>query len=340
MTSKFFLVPLSCISLLLIACQPSKPIRSHSVEPIAIATPDWVNNPPSDSDNFLFGSGVAMTKKEAIKEALADLSSKLGIHVESQFQTNTKVTENGYEWVEKNSESNIKTEVQGLSISQYQVKEVYAASPMQFYVLLKTDKTLLYNAYKIELEQTLAHHNSAQPAYRRSGLYDRYQKSCQEKLKLAAFNRKLSVAKTLNPQMGLRDFQAYENKVTQQFRIAKRQLNFNIQSKNSDSKAFSKPLSTVLAKSKLWGNKSKSLVIKNASSANYSYTNGFYIGRYLIDLKVYEGKNLIGGKQINLKGASLQNKTAARTQAVKKFTKLIKNEGIWNTIGLQQVSCK
>ncbi|TXL00841.1 hypothetical protein BMR07_01280 [Methylococcaceae bacterium CS1] len=91
-----------------------------------------INNPPSDSANFLYGSGVAINKKKAIKEALVDLSSKLGIHVQSKFQTSTKVTCNGYyETIEKNSEGNIKTEVKDLYISQYKIEEVYTASPIE-----------------------------------------------------------------------------------------------------------------------------------------------------------------------------------------------------------------
>ncbi|TXL21401.1 hypothetical protein BMR06_01035 [Methylococcaceae bacterium HT5] len=81
---------------------------------------------------FLYGSGVAINKKKAIKEALVDLSSKLGIHVQSKFQTSTKVTGNGYyETIEKNSEGNIKTEVKDLYISQYKIEEVYTASPIE-----------------------------------------------------------------------------------------------------------------------------------------------------------------------------------------------------------------
>ncbi len=339
MTYKSLLIPLTCISLL-VACQSNQPIRSNTIEPVISSLPNWVNNPPSDSENFLFGSGAASTKKQAIKEALVDLSSKLGIQVESQFQSSTKVTEAKYEWVEKNSESSIKTEVKALSISQYQIEEVYAATSMQTYVLLKTNKTLLYNAYKTELEQHLAHYKVAQVNFKQLGRYERYQNSCLEKLKLPDFNRKLSAAKTLNSQMALRDFQAYENKVTQQFRIAKRQLNFNIHSTDSTSKALSEPLSTALAKAELWGRKSQSLTIKASSSARFNKASGFNIGRYLLDLKVYDGKSLIGGKKINLKGASLQSKSGTLAPAIKKFTKLIKKEGLWSTLGLQEVECK
>ena len=338
MTYKSLLIPLTCISLL-VACQ-AKPIRSNIIEPVTISLPNWINTPPSDSENFLFGSGAASTKKQAIKEALVDLSSKLGIQVESQFQSSTKVTEAEYEWVEKNSESSIKTEVKALSISQYQIEEVYAATPMQVYVLLKTDKTLLYNAYKTDLEQHLAHYKLAQVTFKQLGRYERYQNSCLEKLKLPDFNRKLSAAKTLNPQMILRDFQAYENKVAQQARIAKRQLNFNIHPTDSMSKSLSEPLSTALAKVELWGNKSHSLIIKASSSARFNQASGFNIGRYLLDLKVYDGRNLIGGKKINLKGASLQSKSGTLAPAIKKFTQFIKKEGLWNTLGLTEIECK
>jgi hypothetical protein len=98
--------------------------------------------------------------------------------------------------------------------------------------------------------------------------------------------------------MRLRTFQAYENKVTQQFRIAKKQLNFNIHYTDSNSKYFSEPLSTALAKADLWGRKSKSLTIKLSTSARFNKASGFNIGRYLLDLKVYDKGNLIGDKKV------------------------------------------
>ncbi|MDC9728662.1 MAG: LPP20 family lipoprotein [Methyloprofundus sp.] len=336
MKTKLFFIP---FILLLSACQNSPSVKQDTIKPTT-SIPSWINNPPSDSGNFLYGSGAADTKKQAISEALVDLSSKLGIHVESKFQSNTKVTEYGYESVEKNAESQIKTEVKDLSINQYQIEKVYSPSPIQFYVLLKTDKTLLYTAYKDELEQALSLHQAAQITYKKSGKYERYQQACKNKLSLTAFNRKLSAAKTLNPEMRLRTFQAYENKVDQQFRIAKRQLNFNIHFADNNSKAFSKPLSTALAKADLWKNHSKSLVIKLSSSARFNQASGFYIGRYLLDLKIYDGQHLIGGKQINLKGASLQSKNGTLAPAIKKLTKLIKKEGLWKTLGLQEVECQ
>jgi len=338
MNSKLLLLTLISISFLS-ACQ-NTPQRIEAAEPVAITTPDWVNNPPSDSGNFLYGSGVASNKKEAIQEALVDLSSKLGIHVKAKFQSNTKVTDNGYESFETKSESNINTEVEGLSISQYQVEKIYTASIIEVYALLKTDKTLLYTAYKNELDQSIAKHQSAQAAFKNSGRYERYQKSCQEQLGLPVFNRKLSAAKTLNPEMILRPFQAYENKVNQQFRIAKKRLNFNIQAANQSSKVLSEPLSTALAKAELWNKKSQSLSVKASSSVRFNKTSGFYIGRYVLDLKVYDGNQLIGGKQHSIKGASLQSKAATQTQAVKKFAKLIKKEGLWSVLGLQEVECK
>ncbi|MCK5871021.1 MAG: hypothetical protein KAG45_10425, partial [Methyloprofundus sp.] len=200
--------------------------------------------------------------------------------------------------------------------------------------------SLLYNAYKSELDQIISHYNALQSAFKKSKRYERYQKSCQEKLGLPAFNRKLSVAKILNPEIILRTFQAYENKVNHQFRIAKKQLNFNIQPTDKSSKVLSEPLSTALAKAELWNKKSQSLAIKASSSVRFNKTSGFYIGRYLLDLKVYDGKQLIGGKQHGIKGASLQNNAATQTQAVKKFTQLIEKEGLWNVLGLQEVSCK
>jgi hypothetical protein len=44
--------------------------------------------------------------------------------------------------------------------------------------------------------------------------------------------------------------------------------------------------------------------------------------------------------EINLKGASLENKAGTRAPAIKKFTKFIKKEGLWKTLGLQEVECQ
>ncbi len=321
---------------ILTACQSTPPRQSNI--PTSLQ-PQWINTPPADTSRFLYGMGVAMTKKEAIQEALVDLSSKLGIYVESDFQATIKVTEKFNTLVEKNSEKNIHTQVKGLTLNQYQIESTYTASPIEFHVLLKTDKQSLYLTYKNELEQTLKNYQAEQVYFKKLGAYARYQQSCQQHATLQSFKRQLAATKTLNPAFELSPFQDYIHRLNTQFQQTKKHFSFKISSRDNNSRAFATPLSTELAKANLWKKSANSLKIKLSSSARFNKANGFYIGRYRLNLKLYEGSKLISGRVFNLKGTSLQNKRATRTQAIKNFTKIIHREGLWNTLNLPNIDC-
>jgi len=283
--------------------------------------------------------GVAMTKKEAIQEALVDLSSKLGIYVESDFQSTIKVHENIQTTVEKNSEKNIHTQVKGLTLNQYQIESTYTASPIEFHVLLKTDKQSLYLTYKNELEQTLKNYQAEQARFKKQSRYQRYQSSCQQHATLQSFKRQLAATKTLNPAFELSPFQNYIHRLNSQFQQTKKHFSFKISSRDNNSRAFATPLSTELAKANLWKKSANSLKIKLSSSARFNKANDFYIGRYQLNLKVYDGRKLIGGRIFNIKGTSLQSKKATRIQAIKKFTKIIHRDGLWQTLNLPNINC-
>jgi len=296
--------------------------------------PEWINNPPQDSHLYLYGLGEASTKKAAIQEALADLAAKLGVTVSSQFKTQLRVKLRGYETIERDSEKTIATEVKALTINQYQIEHFYAASPMQVTVLIKTNKASLYVAYQRELETIVRAFKINKMTYIQAGQYERYQLASHEQQRSAAFHRKLLIAKTLAPSMDMTPYLRYEKQVIQQYQAAKSALSFRVSYSDKKSRVFSRPISNALAQVNLLKQRANSLQVKVKVSVRYSDTNGFYIGRYRVSITDYEGSKLIGGRQFNLKGVSLQSHSATQMQALKKLTQMINEKGYWYCLGL------
>ncbi len=320
---------------LLVACQTKSTVK---VLPSSLVhrqiEPEWINNPPQDSHLYLYGFGEAATKKAAIQEALADLAAKLGVTVSSQFKTELRVKQRGYEAVERDSEKKIVTEVQALTLNQYQIEDVYVASPMQVSVLIKTNKSSLYAAYQRELEAIVKTFKANQATYIQAGQYKRYQLASDEQQRYAAFHRKLLIAKTLSPSMDMTPYLRYEKQVMQQYQSAKAALSFRVSYSDKQSRAFSRPISNALAQVNLLKQQANSVQVNVKVLVEYSYTNGFYIGRYRVSITDYEGATLIGGRQFNLKGMSLQSRAATQRRALNKFTQMINEKGYWYTLGL------
>jgi len=328
-------------SSLLVACSSKSRIERPStlMPPIKVALPSWVLDVPPDTAQFLYGIGSGVSQKKAKQEALVDLSSKLGVYVKAETEINVRVKNRGYEWIEKQSSRQISTKVLGLTINQYQIEASYHPTPMQFHVLLKTDKHLLLKAYQDELKQAIKQYRVEQSFWRTLGQYERYQKACAEIVVTQKLQRKVAVIKVLNATVDLSKFQQYRQQVQSQYLAAKQQLKFQVSIKNPLSQSFSQPLRGLLAKQGLSASQKKALKIQLSTSVRFSQSYGFYIGRYLIKLDVYQGKKLLGNKQFTVKGVSAQNKADAKQQAIKKFTQLLNANRLQESLGLPLTSC-
>lgn len=302
------------------------------------AVPNWLLNPPQDNAQFLYGVGQGQNRQSAINSALADLSSKLGITVNSQFKTELSVKDRGFELIKRDSQKSVTTQVNAIKISQYQVVEAYAPLPAQVSVFVKTDRQKLFKTYQKTLDAQLKSYQTQQIHLAKQGPLSQFLNTAQVYEQLPNFTQKRSVAESLNPKMNSQPYLAFEETVVQNYDAQKQQILFSLQASSKTDKAFAKALSNKLSNQKLLAPFQKrafeNLQIKLLSTSSLSQAYGFYIGRYQINLQVFEGRQQIGGKQLSFKGQGTQNYQNAENQAVQKFQKLLEDEGLWRVLGI------
>ena len=116
----------------------------------------------------------------------------------------------------------------------------------------------------------------------------------------------------------------------------KKKLKFNVLAKEVRSKAFANPLRKILAQEGfITSGQQRHLKIQLVVSESLSQSHGFYIGRYEIVLKVFDGRIQVGGNQFFIKGQGVQNYLAAQSQAIKKFNGIVSSGDLWGVLGLK-----
>ena len=80
--------------LFLNGCSGSQPTPSAQLS-AKKELPSWYLNPPKDTITSIYGVAVGENRDDAIKLALTDMISKLGIKIESAYESTTK-EEYGY----------------------------------------------------------------------------------------------------------------------------------------------------------------------------------------------------------------------------------------------------
>ena len=323
------------LSYFLIACQPT-PVRLDTPRRSVAPLPDWINSPPIDTDEFLYGVGEGEQRKAALQEALVDLSSKLGVTVKAQFSTELHVWQREYESFERDSHQRIETEVQATDINQYQVEAQYSASPMQTYILIKTNKAKLLAGYQKHLDKQLRSYSLLKKTWPRLGAFKRYQRVAQEWEKLAEFYRQRLTAQVLSPVINQQKYLAYEKRVMHDYQSARQALSFQVKARNSKAHLFAESVEDALAQNDLLSNRKGYLQVQVSVSEDLSQAYGFYIGRYQIYVKVFEAGRQIGGRQLAVKGQATQGYSRAQHQAVKRFTQTLMVDGRWEEmLGLE-----
>lgn len=313
---------LSSVSLLLTGCpNPPKPVPKPHSKVVYPVQPTWVLQPPNDTAQTLYGMGEGINRNQAIQKALADLSSRLGVKVSSQFETELRVQNRGYELTQRDSKQQVSTQVRPIEINQYQVVKTYAPLPTQIYVLIQSNKQQLAQNQKTILNQQITHYHIVQKNTPLTGHLQRYLFALQESKKLPHFKQTLATLKTLTPNANFKLYQGYINKVEQTLLKEKQAIKFQIIAKDHASRLFIAPLKDTLSADHLLASTKSPIQIRINTQVNKSRAYGFYINRYQTHLTVWDHQTQINGVTYNIKGQSGQNSQVAEHQAQARFKK-------------------
>jgi hypothetical protein len=112
--------------------------------------PKWLINPPKDNILYFYAAGEGYTKKEAVKNALNDIASRINVKITSEFiinkgSYNNKIYNDTYQL--------IKAEVKNIHLN-YEILKTKKIDK-KIYVLLRVDKEKLIISLKNDIDNEI-----------------------------------------------------------------------------------------------------------------------------------------------------------------------------------------
>ncbi|BBP43988.1 LPP20 family lipoprotein [Thiosulfativibrio zosterae] len=330
------LFALSLLSLALMGCQ-SSPEKPSSVAPTLIsAQPSWVLQPPTDTAAALYGVGSGKNRTDAIQNALADLTAKLGVKVNAQFTSQLTVKNRGFEWVKQDAQKTVSTQNETITLSQYDVVDTYQPLPTQVTVLVKTDRQRLAQDTQSSLQKAIASAPWQQTNWQTQGVITHYQLAEKTLSALPQYQRELSLLKTLTPQQDFNDLDAYPSLVEKTFLAAQAALSFEVVAKDKISQPYAERLKQHLASAQLLASPASArLEVSVSQTTDSAYE--FKVVRANLQLNAYEKSGLQAGRQFQIKGQGLQE-SQAQNQALLRFEQQLQQTPLMELLGIKPVS--
>ena len=125
--------------------QTPEPVKEKKVK----QTPQWIHSVlPDDNSLYMYGMAIDKDRESAIKRALSSVIARLGITVESSYESIQKV-DGAYSNFKVRS--TIKANVSKVKLNNYMVIKSYRLNYKEFAVMVKIDKQKFINGLKNEL---------------------------------------------------------------------------------------------------------------------------------------------------------------------------------------------
>ena len=317
--------------LLLSACGSSKRVVVKQKE-----LPNWYTNPPLSNEQALYAIGEGKEKQEAITNALSLLLSTLNVSISSKYSAKTVVKEGTH----KNSSdatyiNETESEVQKISITNYELLKAEKLGFKHFAVLVKVDKAKLFNGLKRELEQKFQLIASEEKNIQRKNALEQLQFYKKSLASLQTLPNTLAVMSTLRPSFNTASFLNKYEKLQRKHDKLLQGISFWVE---SNFKALASPIAKGISAKKLMikqRNDSKHFRVYLHADIKRAAAYGFTLARANISIKTKDAKgNIIAENSLNLVGQSSQGYSIAKQDLVKKLNKLIKKEGIEKVLNL------
>ena len=317
--------------LLLSACGSSKRVVVKQKE-----LPNWYTNPPLSNEQALYAIGEGKEKQEAITNALSLLLSTLNVSISSKYSAKTVVKEGTH----KNSSdatyiNETESEVQKISITNYELLKAEKLGFKHFAVLVKVDKAKLFNGLKRELEQKFQLIASEEKNFQRKNALEQLQFYKKSLASLQTLPNTLAVMSTLRPSFNTASFLNKYEKLQRKHDKLLQGISFWVE---SNFKSLVSPIAKGISAKKLMikkRNDSKHFRVYLHADIKRATAYGFTLARANISIKTKDAKgNIIAENSLNLVGQSSQGYSIAKQDLVKKLNKLIKKEGIEKVLNL------
>lgn len=323
------------LTLLLIAlsgcgsAEPSTPPQTHKVE-----IPSWYLNPPKDSATFLYGVAIGKNRDDAIKLALTDMIAKLGIKIESTFESNVKVQ---YGYASKSITNQVKSSIDTIKINNYDVVEAERLSYNKFAILLKTDKLKLAKSLKEDVERKHTALQTTLSASKNSNILSRYKTSEHVSEAAKTLLPDVLIIQELEPSYSGEAHLSFIQESYRQFLNIKNSLGFYVKG-DKHSAQFVNAFENYLTRHgyHILAHKNKNTVlIKIETTLNNANAASIKIITYNVAINAMNNGEKIGGKNMVIKLRKSSNMTTLNKNAAIQFTKELESKDIYTLLQIQ-----
>ncbi|QFR50060.1 hypothetical protein FJR48_10125 [Sulfurimonas lithotrophica] len=324
--TSLFLSILLGFNLFFSGCGSSKPQVPKKVD-----TPKWVKIQPNDTSAFTYGIGIDKTREDALKSALNDVISKLGIKVESSF-TNKQIVDGYYS--KSISTSDIKTDVAKIRITNYKIEKSHRISYREYAVLVKVDNKKFFNTLKQDIDQikkdieTKLEESADSDAITRYNIKKKMSKECERLLSNSL------VAYELNKSFNKNKYFNFVSDVKESYYSEANSLRFFI-SADKNSKDFAQVIKRQLIDNgfSVTNNKNlKAVIIKLNTTDNIASAQK--IVTIKLNIKVTDEQKNVGSNTLVLKERLKKSKSSIYNTAAIHFNQDVAQEGIENILGI------
>lgn len=262
--------------------------------------PSWVTNPQNDTQQYMYGVAINRDRDTAVKDALVNMVSKLGVSIQSTYESNQEVSK----YYDKSVSTNkIKSDVAKIKVNNYEIVQSQRLSYKEFAVMIQTDKKKFYEGLVEELD---AHKKSIEQ--RLNFLKDddtlkRYNVKKKLSLEAEGLKSNILILSALDKSFDKNSYLDFVSQIEKEFMDEQKELSFYVEG-DAKSAGFVNSIKKYLAQKgfKLANNQKKnSLHVKINSMDNIIEDSSMDIAVLRINIDVYDKIQEIGGKDIILK---------------------------------------
>lgn len=330
----------SLIALMLIflfgGCSTTKPEPSiHKEKPL----PQWYLVPPNRSKTYLYGAGEGSTPKKAIHSALANMASKLGIFIASNYTSTLSSRKMYREYVAQSIVSNIQSEIASIRISNYEVIKNEQWRYNRFIVLVRSDRNKFIQGLIADIDRKMNRIKSKEPMIRTGNAMACYRFYAESSATIDTMFPTLLILTTLSDNFDDSAYLKYAKKINHDFLTLKNSITFSLQG-DRHSSGFMEAIRVSLTDQhlKVTGHPVRNdnhIIINLRTTIQNSRSYDFDIAKTILEISVKDNQNnIIGGNRVIINGQALHGQEAALDNAAKKLQAMMKKDGTGKVLGI------
>jgi hypothetical protein len=299
--------------------------------------PSWYINPQSNDAEHMYATGNGENKDEAVRNALNNMISELGITIESSYESNTEVKVSYSESINKEIKNTIKANVSKIRISNYEIVSAEKMSYKETVVMVRSDKLKFSQSLKKELDiafDTIAQEEKALQSKDNLQKYNTYTELVK---KAQALTSMIMVLSTVDGSFDQSTYIKTIAKLQKSLLRAKAKLAFYVKG-DKNSKYFETKIKNFISEKGLnlaSKNSSDTInIVVNTDVETSNVTNTFKVATFMVDIKAYANKNRIGGKTLVLKERYSDSMNTSYKNAAIHLEQDMKEQSMEDVIGL------